>query len=505
MKVRLLHPDRDDNLSPTTSLAMREVIEADLELPTVYRAMAAGDSYLLDVARNVLTASLTDLYVIEYRQDALADCMEHAAIVRNLYDVTVDASQAQRKVFLGGLLSRDPNAILRRAVALLALLTENLKQVRALHDTHATVFQSKCFHQFWTMIGDQLDDDYLAALDYELAELAMPRGVLLSAQLAKGNKGTQMRLHRPPRYHWWERFAGDTHTRLAFTLSDRDQAGSDALTEITGRAINEISNIVSQAVDHIQSFFARLRYELGFYLGCLNLKQRLDEREVPIAFPNPMPMNPRQFQCKDLRDIALTLTTSGLVTGNTIDADNMRLVVVTGANEGGKSTFLRSVGSAQMMLQAGMFVTAQSVTASITTGIYTHFKREEDASMTHGKLDEELARASEIADTIAPDCLLLCNESFASTNEREGAQIARGVIDALTAANITVVFVTHLYDLARSLYDRGATNHLFLRAERLDDTTRTHRLTVGEPRATSYGMDSFTRVFSQPASTEGIQ
>jgi DNA mismatch repair ATPase MutS len=54
--------------------------------------------------------------------------------------------------------------------------------------------------------------------------------------------------------------------------------------------------------------------------------------------------------------------------------------------------------------------------------------------MTRGKLDEELARMSDIADYIGLKSLLLCNESFASTNEREGSQIACGVIDAFTAA-----------------------------------------------------------------------
>jgi DNA mismatch repair ATPase MutS len=54
---------------------------------------------------------------------------------------------------------------------------------------------------------------------------------------------------------------------------------------------------------------------------------------------------------------------------------------------------------------------------------FTHYKREEDATMTSGKFDEELSRMSEIADEIRPRSLLLCNESFASTNEREGAEI----------------------------------------------------------------------------------
>ena len=65
--------------------------------------------------------------------------------------------------------------------------------------------------------------------------------------------------------------------------------------------------------------------------------------------------------------------------------------MITGANQGGKSTFLRSVGLAQLMMQCGMFVAAESLRASVGQRLFTHYKREEDAAMESGKLDEELA------------------------------------------------------------------------------------------------------------------
>ena len=87
----------------------------------------------------------------------------------------------------------------------------------------------------------------------------------------------------------------------------------------------------------------------------------------------------------------------------------------------GKSTFLRSAGLAQLMMQCGMFVTARSLQASVCQGIFTHFIREEDPAMISGRLDEELTRMSTIADQISPHCLILFNESFAAPNEREGS------------------------------------------------------------------------------------
>jgi DNA mismatch repair ATPase MutS len=102
---------------------------------------------------------------------------------------------------------------------------------------------------------------------------------------------------------------------------------------------------------------------------------------------------------------------------------------------------------------------------------------------------------SKVVDLISPNSLLLCNESFASTNEREGSQIARTIIDAFIGVGIKVVFVTHLYDLAHSLHARHNPNYLFLRAQRRDDGVRTFRLIEAEPQPTSYGQDSFRRVF----------
>jgi hypothetical protein len=73
---------------------------------------------------------------------------------------------------------------------------------------------------------------------------------------------------------------------------------------------------------------------------------------------------------------------------------------------------------------------------------------------------------------------------------------------AVNEADIKVVFVTHLYDLARSLHERRDPHNLFLRAERHDDGMRTFRLIAAEPEPTSYGQDSFRRVFGTPVAAE---
>lgn len=115
--------------------------------------------------------------------------------------------------------------------------------------------------------------------------------------------------------------------------------------------------------------------------------------------------------------------------------------------------------------------------------------------MRSGKLDEELARMSAIVDHLTEGGMVLLNESFASTNEREGSEIARQIVKALLERGVKVLYVTHLYDLAASFYRAPPSPTVFLRAERLPDGRRTFKLLEGEPLATSFGADVYARVF----------
>ena len=244
-----------------------------------------------------------------------------------------------------------------------------------------------------------------------------------------------------------------------------------------------------------------LRTELAFYIGCLNLHKRLSNLHVPICFPTPDPLGPSPLSARGLCDASLALSAGRPVVANDLSADGKNAIVITGANTGGKSTFLRSLGLAQLMMQAGMFVAAQEFRAEVSAGIFTHYKREEDAAMESGKLDEELSRINAIVDRLRPGAMVLFNESFAATNEREGSEIARQITEALLDRGVRICFVTHLYEFARALYARKRASALFLRAERRPDGTRTFLITEGAPLQTSYGKDVFDRVFDRQESS----
>jgi len=283
----------------------------------------------------------------------------------------------------------------------------------------------------------------------------------------------------------------------SFTLHPRDNSGAQVLSNLKNQGLNQVANAVAQSTDHVNAFFNMLRFELAFYIGCLNLYTQLSQLGAPVCFPQPSENHRRRLSYRGLYDVCLALTKKQQVVGNDANADEKDLMIITGANQGGKSTLLRSIGQAQLMMQCGMFVPAESFAANTLSGIFTHFKRKEDANMKSGKLDEELGRMSAIVDQIKPHAAVLFNESFAATNEREGSEISRQITRALLDRQIKVFFVTHQYEFAHSYFEQGLDNAIFLRAERKPGGKRTYKLIEGEPLQTSYGKDLYNMVFSE--------
>jgi hypothetical protein len=496
MKVYLLYRDRDFDFGAELPVGHDDLI-ADLELSTLLRAMGAGDSFLVEVSKKVLLAGLQDPEAIRYRQRVLADCLAQPEVIREMYAVAVGALVDRRQVWghYGGAY-QTPSSNLSGAVRHLETYVARLRQLRKIADDHAATFGSDGLRALFATLQRELDDEYFEEISDHLKQLRFRAGVLMSARLDRDNSGIDFVLRAPgdTRRRWAERLGIGPRTSYSFTVAPRDEAGAQILEDLTSRGINLVANAAAQSADHIGSYFTMLRAELAFYVGCLNLADRLAAKQVPIAVPDPEPPSPPVFSCTDLRDTCLELQSQSPVVGNDVQAGGKSLVIITGANSGGKSTFLRSVGVAQLMMQCGLFVTAGSYRANVTRGILTHFIREEDAGMTSGRLDDELRRMSAIADHIGPYYLMLFNESFAGTNEREGSELGYQVVRALLDADITVFFVTHRFELADRFrrHQPGAT--LFLRAERRPDGSRNYKLAVKDPLPTSFGEDLYYRL-----------
>jgi hypothetical protein len=497
VKAYLLYPDGDFDFEAGLPAGHDDLIQ-DLELATVLDAMAAGDKFLAVVATKVLLTCLHDPETIRYRQRVLADCLAHSAVIRDMYAVATGVLEDRRHLWWGGYGGTYQNASsnLSGAVSHLEAYVTRLRQLRQIADDHGDEFRSDGMRRLFATLHRELDDEYFEEISNHLKQLRFRAGVLISAALDRDNSGIGFVLRDPglARRRWTERLRIGPRLAYSFTISPRDEAGGQILADLTSRGINLVANAAAQSADHIGSYFTMLRAELGFYVCCLNLAGRLAAKGAPVTFPDPAQASPPVFSCTDLRDASLELQSPAPVTGNDVQADGKSLIIITGANSGGKSTFLRSAGVAQLMMQCGLFVTAQSYQANVTRGIFTHFIRGEDATMTSGRLDDELNRMSGIAAQIRPHSLMLFNESFAGTNEREGSEIGYQIVRALLDAGIKVFFVTHRFGLADRFHQQHAAGTLFLRAERLPDGRRDYKLAVKDPLPTSYGEDLYYRL-----------
>lgn len=497
MKAFLMFRNQDFNPKEPLPVNVSDLVH-DLELNTLFNVMSLGDSFLFDIVKEAILTSIDDRESILYRQEIMKDCLNNPEVIREIYQIPIKSTDREHRRWLG-IFTHSPSAVLSSSVSLMEMYVVLLKELKKIADKHSSEFKSEGFERFFSMIKSELDVEYFVTVEFHLKQLKFREGVLFSAELGKGNEGSNyaLRLSNNKNKNWIKEVFSKKTPVYSFTISERDDAGARALGDLKDIAVNSAANALAQATEHIQSFFNMLRNELAFYVGCINLKEQLEKTGNPIAFPDPVAKNERSHSFHGLYDVSLALTMKQEIVGNDINADTKNLVIITGANQGGKSTFLRSIGLAQLMMQAGMFVPAKDFCANLCQGVFTHYRRKEDASMKSGKLDEELSRMSTIVDQIKPDSLILFNESFAATNEREGSEIARQITSALLEQNVKIFFVTHMYEFARIFFEKQMKDAIFLRAERKAGGRRTFKLSVGEPLPTSYGEDIFNNIFGK--------
>jgi len=508
MKAFLMYKDRDFDLRQELPWN-EQALTQDLELNTLFNAMALDDKFLFEVAKKaVLSGFQHDPDTIRYRQDILKDCLKNSSIVRDIYDIAVESIENKRRQWYGIFSYSSPTSILHSSIEKLQMFMLLLKKIKTIADEHADKFESEGFTAFFAMLEKELDDDYFASVQHHLRTLKFRNGVLISAELGTGNTGTNYILRKTDekKQSWMEWFFSETQSWMeqifprissgyTFYIHERDQSGHRILSGLRDRGLNHVANALAQSADHVLNFFIMLRTELAFYVGCLNLHEHLAKKGEPMSFPVPVALGERRHSFHGLYDVCLALTLEQKIVGNDVNADNKNLVIITGANQGGKSTFLRSIGLSQLMMQCGMFVPAESFCSNVCDAIFTHYRRKEDAAMNSGKLDEELGRMSDIVDHITANPMILLNESFAATNEREGSEISRQIMCALLERHIKIFFVTHVYTFAHGFYGRKMENAIFLRAERQSDGARSFKVIEGEPLQTSYGEDLYNMIF----------
>ena len=487
MQVSLLLPEGAP--APESLPAfMRDTLRGDLKLDLLLDTVAMGDKAVKEAWASALLSPLQDAAIIDYRHEVLRDALAQPEALRAIYALCLEAEKRKSGGLgtVGWMSNYDTNATFNGAVEYLTAFTETLQKLRQLAVENEGLFQSRGLRALFRTLREELSQEYLEEVRSCLSELRYPEGYLVSARLGDSLQGINYVLQRREK----KLLNLDLGGARSYKLTEKDEPAKDmgARREL---AVNEAANALAQAALYLASFFDKLRSELAFYMGCLTFSEGMKSLGMPVCFPVLTPQESDSRAWEGLYDVSLAVIRKSAVIGSDLRAEHKRLYLITGANQGGKTTFLRSLALGQLMAQCGMPVGARSFTVPLRRAVFAHFKREEDRWMESGRLDEELERMRRITNTIRPGDLLLMNESFTSTGE--GSEIARQVTQALLDCGVEIAAVTHLHPYAAAFLEQE--DVLFLRAQRLEGGGRTYQILPGEPMITAYGEDIYNEVF----------
>ncbi|MDF2660006.1 MAG: hypothetical protein K0Q94_2797 [Paenibacillus sp.] len=237
-----------------------------------------------------------------------------------------------------------------------------------------------------------------------------------------------------------------------------DAGMSKILVELFNDSIIPIGNALKKYIDLNTRIVADLEAELGFYIGASRLTHRMNAAGLKMCKPETAAPDERICRLEGMADlilsIGLTRQYPGMDLSHSIVANDVefgpdgRIFLLTGPNQGGKTTYTRAIGVTQLLFQAGIFVPGRSGAISPVDRIFTHFSEEEKPNINNGRLGEESKRISIIFGEATRTSLILLNESLSSTSHADSMHLARDVVKGMRVLGCRAVYATHLLELA---------------------------------------------------------
>jgi hypothetical protein len=236
-------------------------------------------------------------------------------------------------------------------------------------------------------------------------------------------------------------------------FKDLDRVVTDTVRPIEA-ALKEFLQVSTQ-------FLAILEPEIVFYLGATRLIGDLTGRGLPMCRAEVADADARLCVIRDCYNLNLALRVmfrqpranlTALVVSNDVTFDDSgRIFIITGPNQGGKTTYIQAIALAQVLFQVGLYVPGTSACISPVDGIYTHFPVEEKPSADAGRFGEEAQRLSDIFAHATRYSLILLNESLASTAPGESLYLARDIVRCFRLLGVRAAYTTHMHELAANL------------------------------------------------------
>lgn len=283
----------------------------------------------------------------------------------------------------------------------------------------------------------------------------------------------------------------------------------------------ELKEINSEYISHldraIRAYFKKstediLTFEsqMSFYIGAKRIIDAVRARGLEMCRPKYIPMEDRKLDAKGVFDLSFYTqmvssdpmgTLKGkIITNDCTMDDDGRFFVLTGANNGGKTTYTRAIGIVQVLAQAGVYVPCTSCEISPVDFIYTHFPKEEEVGLNTSRFTQECKQFKVTVDNATRYSMLLLNESIQSTTPTECVFIATELTKIFRCVGVRGVYATHLLELAKNLDNlnnevKGDTKlvSIITTVDTTDDNRRLYRIVRSAPQEFGYAQTIYKK------------
>ena len=222
--------------------------------------------------------------------------------------------------------------------------------------------------------------------------------------------------------------------------------------------------------------------EIAFYTEFIKVFNQIKSNGIPMCYPKVSPT--RKISVTDAYDITLLTKDEKIIIPNDIDfTDNEPFFYLTGANGGGKTTYLRTVGITVLMFLNGCPIACRNAEIYPLYKLFTHFPRDERFENT-GRFDEEQMRVNEITANIGKDSLVLLNETYSTATEEDAVALTGKLADIVYRSGAYGIYITHQHGISETEIP-----YLNVVVDRNDENRRTYKVAKRRNEHGSYALD----------------